>query len=150
MTLWIEAHQAPLSRDSPGKSTGMGCHALLRGIFTTQGLNLVCIAGRFFTVWATREVRGLVAKNPEIEMRKGEQALFPTACILSSAITGLLPGWLDLGWPLTQKRSASGSRALQTVCTSSRSRTCMVNPWRKKLIFEVTFFSQKWQCVFKD
>ena len=26
--------------DSPGKNTGVGCHALLQGIFTTQGLNL--------------------------------------------------------------------------------------------------------------
>ena len=28
------------SWDSPGKSTGVGCHALLQGIFPTQGLNL--------------------------------------------------------------------------------------------------------------
>ena len=35
--LW---HQAPLSLDSPGKNTGVGCHALLQGIFLTQGLNL--------------------------------------------------------------------------------------------------------------
>ena len=26
--------------DSPGKNTGMGCHALLQGIFVTQGWNL--------------------------------------------------------------------------------------------------------------
>ena len=26
--------------DSLGKSTGVGCHALLQGIFLTQGLNL--------------------------------------------------------------------------------------------------------------
>ena len=26
-------------RDSPGKNTGMGCHALLQGIFPTQGRN---------------------------------------------------------------------------------------------------------------
>ena len=26
--------------DSPGKSTGVGCHALLQGIFPTQGSNL--------------------------------------------------------------------------------------------------------------
>ena len=26
--------------DSLGKNTGMGCHALLQGIFHTQGLNL--------------------------------------------------------------------------------------------------------------
>ena len=25
---------------SPGKNTGVGCHALLQGIFPTQGLNL--------------------------------------------------------------------------------------------------------------
>ena len=26
--------------DSPGKNTGVGCHALLQGIFPTKGLNL--------------------------------------------------------------------------------------------------------------
>jgi len=82
--------------DSPGKNTGVGCHALLQGIFPTQGSNpgllhcrwilyylshqgnpqilewvaysfsrgfswsrnwiqVSCIAGRFFTSWATRE-----------------------------------------------------------------------------------------------
>ena len=31
--------------DSPGKGTGVGCHALLQGIFPTQGLNpcLLCL-----------------------------------------------------------------------------------------------------------
>ena len=82
--------------DSPGKNTGVGCHALLQGIFPTQGSNpglphyrrilfqlshqgsprilewvaipfssgsswlrnwtgVSCIAGGFFTSWATRE-----------------------------------------------------------------------------------------------
>ena len=39
-TLWTVARQAPLSWDSPGKSTGVRCLALLQGIFLTQGLNL--------------------------------------------------------------------------------------------------------------
>ena len=84
--------------DSPGKNTGVGCHALLQGLFPTQGSNpglphcrwilyrlshqgsprrlewgaypfsritsrprnqsgFSCIAGRFFTSWATREAR---------------------------------------------------------------------------------------------
>ena len=30
-TLWTVARQAPLSMDSPGKSTGVGCHAVSRG-----------------------------------------------------------------------------------------------------------------------
>ena len=33
------ACQAPLSMDCPGKNTGVGCRALLQGIFLTQGLN---------------------------------------------------------------------------------------------------------------
>ena len=42
--------------DSPGKSTGMGSHSLLQGIFLTQGSNQVCCtAGRFFTISANRE-----------------------------------------------------------------------------------------------
>ena len=38
-TLWTVAHQAPLSRDCPGKNTKVGCHALSQGIFPTQGSN---------------------------------------------------------------------------------------------------------------
>ena len=34
----------------------MGCHFLLQGIFLTQGSNqVICIVGRLFTIWATRE-----------------------------------------------------------------------------------------------
>ena len=33
------SYQAPLSIGIPVKNTGLGCHALLRGIFPTQGLN---------------------------------------------------------------------------------------------------------------
>ena len=33
------AHQAPLNLGIPGKDSGVGCHALLQGIFPTQGLN---------------------------------------------------------------------------------------------------------------
>ena len=42
--------------DSPGKNTGVGCNAFLQEIFPIQGSNQVShIAGRFFTIWATRE-----------------------------------------------------------------------------------------------
>ena len=36
-TLWLARLLCPW--DSPGKNTGMGCHALLQGIFKTLGLN---------------------------------------------------------------------------------------------------------------
>ena len=89
-----------LHGDSPGKNTGVGCHALLQAIFPTQGSNpglphysevllhlshqgsprilewvaypfsrgtfwprnwtgVSCIAGRFFTSWATRKAPNL-------------------------------------------------------------------------------------------
>ena len=50
--------------DSPGKNIGVGCHALLQGIFLTQGSNphllsislkSPALAGRFFITSATWE-----------------------------------------------------------------------------------------------
>ena len=46
------AHQALLSLEFQGKNTGVGSHSLLQGIFPTQGS---CTAGRFLTMWTTRE-----------------------------------------------------------------------------------------------
>ena len=39
-TLWTVANWFPLSMGSPGKNTGVDCHALLQGILQTQGLKL--------------------------------------------------------------------------------------------------------------
>ena len=40
MTPWTVACQVLLSGDSPGKNTGVGCHALLQWLFLTQRSNL--------------------------------------------------------------------------------------------------------------
>ena len=43
------ARQAPLSMgDSPGKSTGVGCHALFQGTFPTQESNQSLLHCRWF------------------------------------------------------------------------------------------------------
>ena len=39
VTPWTVAYQAPPSMGFQGKSTGVGCHFLLQGIFPTQGSN---------------------------------------------------------------------------------------------------------------
>ena len=54
------AHQAPLSMDSPGKNTGVGCRFLLQEILT-QGLTLTfpASAGRFFTTEPADAVEGI-------------------------------------------------------------------------------------------
>ena len=45
--------------DFPGKSTGVGCHFLLQGIFLTQGLNPDLPHSRqTLNLWATREALG--------------------------------------------------------------------------------------------
>ena len=42
---------------SPGQNSGVGSHSLLQGIFQPRDqTGISCIAGRFFTVCATREV----------------------------------------------------------------------------------------------
>ena len=45
----------------PGKSTGVGCHFLLQGIFSSQGSNpdLPHCKQTLFTIWATREAPNL-------------------------------------------------------------------------------------------
>ena len=57
LTLWTVAWQAPLSMGSPGKNPGVGCRALLQGIFLTQWLNPClmspALASRFITTSAT-------------------------------------------------------------------------------------------------
>ena len=41
--------------DSPGKNTGVGCHALFQGIFPTKGSNPgLPHCGQIFTIWATK------------------------------------------------------------------------------------------------
>ena len=57
LTLWNPRDCSPpgssVPRDSLGKNTGVGGHALFQGFFPTQGSNpslLHCIAGRFFTI----------------------------------------------------------------------------------------------------
>ena len=44
--------------NSPGKDTGVGCRALLQGMFPPRDRTQVShIAGRFFTIWVTREAK---------------------------------------------------------------------------------------------
>ena len=58
VTLWTEAHGLLCRWHSLGKNTGVGCHALIQGIFPTQGSNPgLLTADGFFTSWATREAQ---------------------------------------------------------------------------------------------
>ena len=50
--------------NSPGQNTGVGSLSLLQGIFPTKDRTQVsCIAGRFFTCWATREASNVISTH---------------------------------------------------------------------------------------
>ena len=51
--------------NSPGTNTRVDRHSLLQGIFLTQGSNLSPLhAGRFFTIWATRDPEVIPNRQP--------------------------------------------------------------------------------------
>ena len=54
------------SMESPGQNTGVGSHSFLQGIFQPRDRTQVsCIAGGFFTSWATREALLQLKENPK-------------------------------------------------------------------------------------
>ena len=58
---------------SPGQNTGVGSFSLLQGSCQTRNWTQVtCIAGRFFTSWATREARSFLKLLPNLWMRPWE------------------------------------------------------------------------------
>ena len=63
-TTWAIARQAPLSVNSPGKNTGMGCHSLLQEIFLTLGSNLGLPHCR--QIFNYLSSKGLVSCEPEV------------------------------------------------------------------------------------
>ena len=50
--------------DFPGENTGVGCHALLQGIFPTQDQTQVSHTAGFFTTRASREAQGCWSGQP--------------------------------------------------------------------------------------
>ena len=52
--------------NSPGKSTGVGCHALSRGFSQPRDQTQVShLAGRFFTIWVTRKPNYCICLTPK-------------------------------------------------------------------------------------
>ena len=74
LTLWDPLHCRSLGSSVHGIL--QASHSLLQGIFLTQGLTRIsCLAGRFFTIWATREAThmyGLRAKWWKVQMESSK------------------------------------------------------------------------------
>ena len=76
--------------DSPGRNTGVGCHALLQGIFPTQGSNLHLLHGRrILYCWATRGAQYLYI---QIWRRHG-LCNFQSFLLLGNLSVFMVPHW---------------------------------------------------------
>ena len=120
VTPWTIACQAPLSVEFSSKNTGVGSHSFLQRIFPTQGLNWVsCIAGRFFTIWATREAHGcgLFQKiNSKISNGKryvSDVKRNPNACFQVESLRTQFPQEQVM---TTQVKCCQLERTLETQC----------------------------------
>ena len=83
--------------DSPGKNTGVGCHALLQGIFPTQDQTLVSCIGRWvlYLYCHLATVEGNVENNVipplgNLQPNRGHQ---PIPVILKQAVSAELHLW---------------------------------------------------------
>ena len=83
-TPWTVASRLLCPWDFPGKNTGMGCHALLQGIFSTQGLNRCLLLSRgsaLFSGGKKRE-RALYFFNSNIFILIGGELLYNIVLVL--------------------------------------------------------------------
>ena len=109
--------------DSPSKNTGVGGHALLQDTFPTQGSNPVsCIAGGFFTVWATREAQYVSAGC--LKEKKKEQC----------NIRAHVKPYLNTQHSFTQQRFNEQQllcRALSKASSAKLVGRAIINSWKQ-------------------
>ena len=92
---WTVVPQAPLSMDSPGKNTGVGCCTLLQGIFQTQGLNqcLLC-----HLHWQTCSLPLVPPGKPH---RIYTNSQYPRTCFLFSLLSLTYTNQFQVFWVLS-------------------------------------------------
>ena len=85
--------------DSPGKNTGMSCHALLQGIFPTQGSNLQLFHLLHLLLWQADSLSLAPPRKPNAPiLQMGRVRLLEAKAKGSPAQGYLAGGWERLGW----------------------------------------------------
>ena len=114
-TLWTIAHQPPYLGFSPktetlAKNTGLGCHFLLQGIFSTQGSNLhlmsPALEGKFFTTRVTSPC--LMQAIYRLLEAFCCCYLVPKSCLTLLRTGGLQPTRLLCPWDFPGKNTGKG------------------------------------------
>ena len=125
-TPWTAAHQAPLSMDFPGKSTGVGCHCLIRNHhhihLNEYSLASVLQASRSQTVRAVESPGGLTKAQiagPHLQsfwFSRSEARPKKWAFLTSSKVMPRLLVGENLLWkPLYWQHAHTGIQALHNV-----------------------------------
>ena len=88
------ARQAPVYGDSPGKNTGVGSHALLQGIFPTQGQNSGLPNCRQVLYHLSHQGNpGLLQKHEAAESPDPKQSLSPACLFIGHTFFFFRAGW---------------------------------------------------------
>ena len=121
------------SWDSPGKSTRVGCHALLQGIFTTQVLNpyLLCLLH-----WQVGSLPLMPSGNPiSVFQIRSVAQLYPTLCDPMNRSTPGLPVHHQLP-EFTQTHVHRVSDAIQPSHPLSSPSPFAPNPSQHQSLFQ--------------
>ena len=106
--------------DSPGKTSGVGCHSLLQGIFLTQGLNLHFFASQADSSPAEPITLNTHAKAPcQKQPAWGARGSKEERCVWRKALRVFRGSWWEWGAPATPSPPTS----LQYLVTA-RPRGC--------------------------
>ena len=107
------AHQAPLSMGFSRQNTGVGCHALLQGIFSTQGSNpgLLCLLHwwvRYLPLASPgkpSDTKSIIEENymqrKRCHLVRGEAEVPQSVCCVSRQKLNSWATWSSLSHPLT-------------------------------------------------
>ena len=106
--------------DSPGKTSGVGCHSLLQGIFPTQGLNLHFFASQADSSPSEPSTLNTHAKAPcQKQPARGARGSKEERRVWRKALRVFRGGWWEWGAPATPSPPTS----LQYLVTA-RPRGC--------------------------
>ena len=107
-TLWDPMNHSPpgssIHGDPPGKNTEMGCHALLQGIFPTQGLNPGLLYCRWILSCLSHQGSPRILEWVAYPLSRGSSWLrnrTRVSCIAGRFLPAELPG-LIISFPYTQ------------------------------------------------
>ena len=106
VTPWTVTHQVPLSVGvSPGKNTGVGCHALLQGIFLNRGSNPGLPHCRWILYWLSYQGSPRILERVAYPFSRGSSR-FRNRIRVSCIAGGVFTSWATreapiLSWYLT-------------------------------------------------